>query len=154
MKFFSLNSDRAPEHLAIIIGALLMAFLNILSALKADHGDASNVKMPTMTTSVDALSGQVSARVTKWENPSLPFWKRALCRGFQRASFCSSESLAPTGPDFEDPLDPQTAAVKTDARVILYRGEINKNSALTSKLEVPEPPVLPPRIQEPGQVAK
>jgi hypothetical protein len=149
---FSINTDHAMEHKAIIVLAGVFAFINVLSALKSG-GDKIEVrdKLPIITSSVDAVSGTVTQRVTKWQNPSMPFWKRYLCRGFQRSDFCSTAALAPEGPDFEDPLDPQSVTARQDDRVIYYRGSMPKNSALTSRLAVPEAEVPPVKLRDVGQ---
>ena len=149
MKFnFNINSERATEHKLLLAVAGVFVFINVLEVFKSGAEIDVKEKLPIVTTSVDAMSGTVSNRVTKWQNPSLPFWKRYLCRGLQRSEFCSSDSLAPAGPDFEDPLDPATASVKREDRVIYYRGEMSKNSVLSSRLESPEAEVPPAKLLE------
>lgn len=153
MKFnFSINTEHSMEHKAILVLAGVFIFINVLQAFKSGNNEIEvKEKLPIMTTSVDAASGTVTQRITKWQNPSMPFWKKYLCRGFQRSDFCSTAALAPDGPEFEDPLEPTAAAVREDNRVIYYRGSMSKNSALSSRLEVPEAEVPPAKLLEVGQ---
>ena len=135
-----LSEENPTQHLAILVIGGLFTFLNILDAFSSSDPTTTDAAkaMPNYTYSVDETSGELQASATKWTNPQMSWIERYLCRGYQRASWCSFRLMHPMKSDFESVgLEIEEAPPASD-HVIRYRGKLEKNTAFTDRLEIPD----------------
>ncbi len=135
-----LSEENPTQHLAIIVIGGIFAFLNILDAFSSSPppGSESKTIMPNYTYSVDETSGELQASATKWSNPQMSWLEKYLCRGYQRASWCSFRLLHPMSTDFESVGMEIEEAPPASDHVIRYRGKLEKNRSFTDRLEIPD----------------
>lgn len=135
-----LSEENPTQHLAILVIGGIFTFLNLLDAFSSSppaSSDSHSV-MPNYTYSVDEASGEVQASATKWSNPQMSWLERYLCRGYQRASWCSFRLLHPMSTDFESVGMEIEEAPPSSDHVIRYRGKLEKNTAFTDRLAIPD----------------
>lgn len=142
-----LNDANPQQHLIIVIFAGAFIFLNLITMFKAKSNDPEFSDLPRVTESVDALTGSISTRETKFVNPKVSWFESIFCRGMQRSSNCSYKLLHPFANDSEELAAMPDEEPKAD-HVVYYRGSINKNNALSRTIESPAAEAPPARIVE------
>jgi hypothetical protein len=107
-----LNSDAPAQHKALLAVAGVLIFLSLVDVVKGGS-DKSN-----------ATSNQVVlARGSKYQNPTLSWYDRIFCRGYQRSLSCGYNFYHP----LRDELESQGKRIKEKKApdgVVLYRGRL------------------------------
>ncbi len=132
-----LNDASPQQHLMVIVGAGACIFLNVITYIKADKGEAAAMSnQPRVTASVDMATGAITTRETRYNNPKLSWFDSLFCRGMERSKSCSYRLLHPFVND--DPDFVSDDAPPKQNHVVYYRGNIGKNSSLSGTIESPE----------------
>jgi len=143
-----LNETNPQQHLMILVGAGACIFLNFITMFKARSNEPELLSnQPRLTESIDAVTGSISTRETKFTNPKLSWFESIFCRGMQRSSNCSYKLLHPFANDSDEFQTLPDAEPKSN-HVVYYRGSISKNNALSRTIEAPAEEAPPVRIIE------
>lgn len=114
------NADAPGQHTAILALSGIFIFLSFVEWIKAPSKDV-------------LVEGPRMAGETIYENPNMHWYEKYLCRGYQRASFCSYRMLHP----FKSVLDDNGIRVEErppEKNVIRYRGPLPSNRSLSNKI--------------------
>lgn len=135
---FKLSEDHPTQHIVILVLGGVFTFLNLLDTFKSSSNDTTQLPISYTYTSVDEHTGEVTEIVSKRKNPEMSWYEKFFCRGYQRSTRCSYRLLHPFKAEWDD------AGIEVDElppekdHVVRYRGPIEKNTALSSHIEVPD----------------
>ena len=110
---FKLNEDAPGQHKALLAVAGVMIFLSMVDAIKGE--DDPSVKNQQVA---------VSRRGPRHQNPSLSWYERVFCRGYQRSLNCSFSFYHPLRAELE--AEGKRIREKDAPNgVVLYRGRLD-----------------------------
>ncbi len=115
---FKLNEDTPTQHLALIAVAGVLVFLSMVDAVKSPATDKKELKLSSLG--------------PRFQNPTLTWYERVFCRGYQRSfKSCGFRFIHP----MRDELEEDGKRIKEGAApdgVIVYEGHLRGTRDIAS----------------------
>lgn len=122
-----LSEDAPTQHMAIMALAGAFIFLSLLQGSSSSTGDKGENEQQ------QAVYSENGQKIL-YGNPTMSWYQKIFCRGFQRSSSCSYELLHPLKPYLLAEGAEIIEGAPEQKEVILYRGELPKNKALNGHI--------------------